>query len=220
MVAMTHPPARVKPRLRGLLHLYAFIAALAALPVLLLVSRTGRAALAATIYGLSLVALFGVSALFHRPTWSPRARRWLGRLDHAMINVLIAGTFTPFGLLVLSSRLATVLLAVVWGGALAALVLHVLWIDAPKWLSALVYLVLGWSGTAALPELVSHVGWGPTALLALGGALYSAGAAVYALRRPDPFPAVFGYHEVFHALVIAAALSHWAVVALYVLPRA
>ena len=161
-----------------------------------------------------------MSALFHRVTWSHRARRWMGRLDHAMIDVLIAGTFTPFGLLVLSPTLATVLLAVVWGGALAALLLHVLWIDAPKWLSALVYLVLGWSGIAALPELVAYVGWGPTALLALGGALYSAGAAVYTLRRPDPVPAVFGYHEVFHTLVIAAALSHYAVVALYVLPRA
>ena len=217
---MTDGPARVKPRLRGLLHLYAFIAALLALPVLLFVSRTGRAAFAAMIYGLSLVALFGVSALFHRVTWSHRARRWMGRLDHAMINVLIAGTFMPFGLLVLSPTLATVLLAVVWGGALAALLLHVLWIDAPKWLSALVYLVLGWSGIAALPELVAYVGWGPTALLALGGALYSAGATVYTLRRPDPVPAVFGYHEVFHALVIAAALSHYAVVALYVLPHA
>ena len=197
---MTDGPARVKPRLRGLLHLYAFIAALLALPVLLFVSRTGRAAFAAMIYGLSLVALFGVSALFHRVTWSHRARRWMGRLDHAMINVLIAGTFMPFGLLVLSPTLATVLLAVVWGGALAALLLHVLWIDAPKWLSALVYLVLGWSGIAALPELVAYVGWGPTALLALGGALYSAGATVYTLRRPDPVPAVFGYHEVFRSL--------------------
>ena len=111
-------------------------------------------------------------------------------------------------------------LALVWGGALAGILLHILWIDAPKWLSAVVYVVLGWSGTAALPELASHVGWGPTALLALGGALYSAGAAVYTFRRPDPVPGVFGYHEVFHALVIAAALTHYAVVALYVLPRA
>src|SRR5437899_6513291 len=217
---MTDGPAHVKPRLRGLLHLYAFIAALLALPVLLLVSRTGRAAFAAMIYGLSLVALFGVSALFHRVTWSHRARRWMGRLDHAMINVLIAGTFTPFGLLVLSGTFATVSLALVWSGALAGILLHVLWIDAPKWLSAVVYVVLGWSGTAALPQLVSHVGWAPTALLALGGALYSAGAAVYALRRPDPAPAVFGYHEVFHSLVVAAAGTHYAVVVLYVLPRA
>jgi hemolysin III len=212
--------ARVKPRLRGLLHQYAFFASLPALAVLLVESRTGRAALAGAVYGLSLVALFGVSALLHRVTWSTEARRWLGRLDHVMINVLIAGTFTPFGLLVLSGTLATIALTLVWGGALGGMLLHVLWIDAPKRLSAVVYVVLGWSGTAALPELVSHVGWGATALLALGGALYSAGAAVYALRRPDPFPAVFGYHEVFHALVIAAAVTHYAVVVLYVLPRA
>jgi hemolysin III len=209
-----------RPRLRGLLHQYAFFASLPALLVLLLASQTGRAAFAATVYGLSLVALFGVSALFHRVTWSVRARRWMGRLDHAMINLLIAGTFTPFGLLVFSGTFATVSVAFVWGGALGGILLHVLWIDAPKWLSAAVYVVLGWTGIAAMPQLVSHVGWGPTALLWLGGALYSAGAAVYAFRRPDPAPEVFGYHEVFHALVIAAAVTHYAVVAIYVLPRA
>jgi len=217
---MIHSPPRVKPRLRGLLHQYAFFASLPALLVLLLTSQTRRAVFAATVYGLSLVALFGTSALFHRVTWSIRARRWMGRLDHAMINVLIAGTFTPFGLLVFSGTFATASLAFVWGGALGGILLHVLWIDAPKWLSAAVYLVLGWTGIAAMPQLVSHVGWGPTVLLWLGGALYSAGAAVYALRRPDPAPEVFGYHEVFHALVIAAAVTHYAVVALYVLPRA
>jgi len=214
------PLPRVKPRLRGLLHQYAFFASLAALPVLILVSQTARAAFAATVYGLSVVALFGVSALFHRVTWSVRARRWMGRLDHAVINLLIAGTFTPLGLLVLSGTRATVSLALVWGGALAAIVLHVVWIDAPKWLSALVYIVLGWSAVAAIPQIVAHAGWGPTLLLALGGALYSAGAAVYTLRRPDPAPAVFGYHEVFHALVVAAAVTHYAAIALYVLPHA
>jgi len=210
----------VKPRLRGLLHQYAFFASLPALLILLCSSPTGRATVAATVYGLSLVAMFGVSALYHRVTWSVGARRWMGRLDHAMINVLIAGTFTPLGVLVLSGTLATASLVLMWGGAIASTLLHVFWIDAPKWLSAVVYVVLGWGGAAALPRLVSHVGWGPTALLALGGALYSAGAAVYALRRPDPAPAVFGYHEVFHALVIAAAATHYAVVALYVLPSA
>jgi len=209
-----------KPRLRGLLHQYSFFASLPALPVLLLASRTGRAAFAATVYGLSLVAMFGVSALFHRVTWSSRARRWMGRLDHAMINLLIAGTFTPFGLLVLSGTLATVSLAFVWGGALGGILLHVLWIEAPKWLSATVYVVLGWAGLATMPQLVSHVGWEPTALLALGGVLYSAGAVVYAFRRPNPAPGVFGYHEVFHALVTAAAFTHYAVIAVYVLPRA
>jgi len=210
----------VKPRLRGLLHQYAFFASLPALLILLCSSPTGRATVAATVYGLSLVAMFGVSALYHRVTWSVGARRWMGRLDHAMINVLIAGTFTPLGVLVFSGTLATASLVLMWGGAIASTLLHVFWIDAPKWLSAVVYVVLGWGGAATLPRLVSHVGWGPTALLALGGALYSAGAAVYALRRPDPAPAVFGYHEVFHALVIAAAATHYAVVALYVLPSA
>lgn len=219
-MVMTDRPTLMKPRLRGLLHLYAFFASLPGLPVLFLVSETRRGVVAAAIYGLSLLALFGVSALFHRVVWSVGTRRWMGRLDHAMINVLIAGTFTPFGLLVLSGTLATVCLAVVWGGALVGILLHVLWIDAPKWLSAVLYVALGWSGIAAFPQLVSHIGWGPTALLALGGALYSAGAAVYALRRPDPAPGVFGYHEVFHALVVAAAATHYAVVALYVLPRA
>jgi hemolysin III len=211
----------MKPRLRGLLHLYAFFLSLPALPVLLLAAPTRRAAVAGTIYGLSVTALFGVSALFHRVTWSPRARRWMGRLDHAMINVLIAGTFTPIGLLVLSGKLATISLALIWSGALVGIAIHVLWIDdTPKRLSAALYVVLGWSALAAIPELVSRVDRGATVLLALGGALYSAGAAVYAFRRPDPAPSVFGYHEVFHALVVAAAVSHYAMVALYVLPYA
>jgi hemolysin III len=209
-----------KPRLRGLLHQYAFFASLPALPILILVAETARAVVAGTIYGVSLMALFGVSTLFHRITWSEEARRWMGRLDHAMINLLIAGTFTPFGLLVLSGARATVFLALVWGGALAASLLHFLWIDAPKRLSAAIYVVLGWTGITAMPQLVTHVGWTPTALLALGGGLYSAGAVVYAFRRPDPSPALFGYHEVFHALVVAAAITHYAVIAVYVLPRA
>src|SRR5262245_5708396 len=210
-----------KPRLRGLSHQYAFFASLPALPILLLVARTGRATLAAAVYGTSLVALFGVSALFHRVHWSERARRWMGRLDHAMINVLIAGTFTPLGLIVLSGTVGTVCLTLVWGGALAAIVLHAIWIDAlPKQLSAVIYLALGWSGFVAIPQLIARVGWGPTALLGLGGALYTAGALCYAFRRPDPAPGVFGYHEVFHALVVAAAAAHYATIALYVLPFA
>jgi hemolysin III len=208
-----------RPRLRGLLHTCAFVASVPAAAALLLAARTGRATLAASIYGLSLVAQFGVGALFHRVTWSLRARRWMGRLDHATINGLIAGTYTPIALM-LSSPLATVSLVVIWVGAIVGVLIHVLWIDeTPKWLSAALYVVLGWAGMAAAPEFVSRVGWTPTVLLALGGALYSAGAAVYALRRPDPAPAVFGYHEVFHALVITAAFAHYAAVAFWVLPQ-
>ena len=206
-----------KPRLRGLLHQYAFFASVPALVVLVSASPTRRAAEAATAYGLSLVLLFGVSTLFHRVDWSIRARRWMGRLDHAMINVLIAGTFAPFAL-VLSSTVATVSLVIVWAGALCSTVIHALWIDdVPKRLSTALYLALGWSAMATMPELVTVFGWLATGLFALGGALYTAGAAVYAFRRPDPAPGVFGYHEVFHALVVAAAATHYAAVAITIL---
>ena len=209
-----------KPRLRGLLHQYAFFASLPALVVLVSASPTRRAAEVAAVYGVSLVLLFGVSTLFHRVNWSIGARRWMGRLDHAMINVLIAGTFAPFAL-VLSGTVATVSLVIVWAGAFCSMVIHALWIDdVPKRLSTALYLVLGWSATATMPELVAVFGWLATGLFALGGAFYSAGAAVYAFRRPDPAPGVFGYHEVFHALVIAAAITHYAVVIVFVLPRA
>jgi hemolysin III len=218
---MTPPPPRAaRPRLRGVLHQYAFFGFLAAALALVRGAAGGRALLASAVYGLSVTALFGVSALYHRVTWSARARRWVGRLDHAMIGLLIAGTFTPFGLLVLSGTQAGVLLGAIWLGALANALLHVCWADAPKALSAVLYVALGWSGLLALPQLVAKLGTAPTALLGLGGALYSAGAAVYALRRPDPVRAVFGYHEVFHLLVLVAAVLHYVVVAFYVLPRA
>ncbi|TMA59080.1 MAG: hemolysin III [Deltaproteobacteria bacterium] len=215
-----HATRRVKPRLRGVLHQYAFFGFLVAAAGLVLAAPSRRAVVAAMVYGGSLVSLFGVSALFHRVTWSVSTRRWMGRLDHAMISVLIAGTFTPIGLLVLSGGRARLLLTVTWCGAFVGIALHVLWLDAPKWLSALLYVAVGWTGVLAAPELVAHVGWGAVALLGLGGLLYSAGAAVYALRRPDPVPAVFGYHEVFHAFVVAAAVTHFALVALYVIPHA
>jgi len=211
-----HAPS--KPRLRGVLHHYAFFVSLVTGAVLLAFAPDRRALVAAGVYGVSLSALLGVSALYHRPTWSVPARRWMGRLDHSMISVLIAGTYTPFGMLAISGTFAALLLGVIWGGALASIVLHVVWIDLPKWLSASLYVVLGWVGIAAMPDLVDHAGWTVTALLASGGILYSVGALVYALRRPDPVPAVFGYHEVFHALVLAAATAHYAAVALTVLP--
>jgi hemolysin III len=163
-----------------------------------------------------VAAMFGVSALYHRVTWRPRARRWMRRLDHATIYLLIAGTYTPFALLALTGAWRWTVLSIVWGGALVAIVCKVLWVDGPKWISALMAVALGWVGVVALPELWSHIGAEGIALLGAGGALYTAGAVVYASRRPDPVPAVFGYHELFHALVIAAAACQYAAVALFV----
>jgi len=212
-------PERIKPRLRGVSHRWAFVASIFAGVALVLAAPGNRAVTAAVVYAFSLSALFGVSALYHEVTWSVAARRWMRRLDHSMIFLLIAGTYTPFGLLILPGTLALAVLAVVWGGALLGMALNVAWIDAPKWFSAVVYVLLGWVAVVAFPELVSQLGATATGLIALGGALYSAGAVVYALGRPDPVPDVFGYHEVFHAFVIAAAAAHYAVVAFYVIPR-
>jgi len=217
---MDDATATGRPRLRGVLHQWACAASLPTGVLLVLLAPSRRAAVAAGVYGLSLSALFGVSALYHRVTWTPATRRWMRRLDHAMIFLLIAGTFTPVCLLAVGGPLGRALLTVVWGGAIAGIALQVAWIDAPKWVMAAVGVALGWVGVVALPAMVAHAGWPPALLLLAGGLLYSLGAWVYARRRPDPAPAVFGYHEVFHALVVAAAGVHWIAVAGWVVPGA
>jgi len=205
----------VKPRLRGVSHQYAFYVALAAGAALVVLARGGEARAAALVYALSLSAMFGASALYHRIDWSPRPAAWLRRLDHSMIFVLVAGTYTPFAVLVLAPVLGWTVLAVVWGGALVGIVISLLWIDAPRWLTALLYVALGWVSVVVMPQLWDRAGVLAVALLATGGLLYTAGAVVYARRRPDPVPRVFGYHEVFHVLVIAAAAVHFTAVAVY-----
>jgi hemolysin III len=212
------PGARVKPRLPGVSHQYAFFVSLASGTLLVLLANTSRAALAAALYATSVSALFGVSALYHRATWTIPARRRMRRLDHAMIFLLIAGTYTPVGLLVLKDPLATVVLAVVWGGAAAGIALELAWTRAPRWLGGTVYLALGWVAVVAMPQLFARLGLAGGLLLVVGGLVYSAGAAIYALRRPDPAPATFGYHEVFHLLVIAGVAAHILAISLYALP--
>jgi hemolysin III len=204
----------MKPRLRGVSHEYAFYVAVAAGAVLVVLARGAQARVAVGVYALSLCAMFGASALFHRIDWPPRRSVWMRRLDHAMIYVLVAGTYTPFALLVLAPALGWTLLGIVWAGALAGVALSLAWIDAPRALSALLYVVLGWVGLVALPQLWNRVGAMAVVLLATGGLLYTLGAVVYARRRPDPAPRVFGYHEVFHVLVIVAAAAQFVAVAL------
>jgi|ERR1039458_7687926 hemolysin III len=209
----------VKPRLRGVSHEYAFFVSLGCGVALILAASDGRARLAASVYAAAVSALLGTSALYHRVTWRPRARRWMRRLDHSMIFVMIAGTYTPVALLALKGSLASTILIVLWAGALGGVVFKLLWIDAPKWLLAAVYVALGLVSAAILGELPAAIGWLGVAGLAAGGLLYVVGAIVYASGRPNPWPRVFGYHEVFHALVIAAAALQYAVIAFAVLPR-
>jgi hemolysin III len=211
------PDLDARPRFRGTSHQWAFAAAVVAGVLLVVLSPDARARTACAIYAATVAGLFGVSATYHRVGWrSERARRWMRRLDHSMIFLLIAGTYTPFALLALHGAVATAVLWTVWAGALGGIVLKLAWIDAPKWVTAAVYLALGWVAIVAVPQLVGDVGGTGTALVGLGGVLYTIGAVVYATRRPNPWPRTFGYHEVFHALVIAAAALHFAVVSAFV----
>lgn len=212
------PPPR--PKLRGVSHEVAFFASLASGVALFFQAGAAVSRVAAILYAASLSAMYGVSALYHRVTWPPSALRVWRRLDHSMIFVLIAGTFTPFGLLVMRGGWSVATLVVFWAGAVAGVVVSLVWIDAPRWVAALLYLALGWAGLVTLGPIARTVGGGGVALLVVGGVLYSIGAVVYARKRPSPAPAVFGYHEVFHAFVIAASVCHWAAVRMaVVLPR-
>src|SRR5437764_12726275 len=218
MVRTAGIPEPMKPRLRGVIHQYAFFVALVLGVLLVALAPDGRARVAATIYALSVIGLLGTSALYHRRDWTARARMWMRRLDHSMIFVLIAGTYTPFAVLVLHGGLATAILIAVWAGALVGTLVNLLWVTAPKPVTAAVYITIGWVAVAAMPQLAHAIGAVGVSLILGGGILYTAGAVIYALRRPNPVPGVFGYHEVFHALVVAAAVAHFTAVAVYALP--
>jgi len=208
-----------KPRLRGLSHAVAFVVALPLGLALVLEPDTTRGRLSAVVFAAAVVAMFGASALYHSPNWPEAPRRWLRRVDHAGIYGLIAGTYTAFGLLALSGYWRWVVLSIVWAGALAAIVFKFAWIDAPKWISAVIGVALGWIGVVVSPQLLGEIGVGASLLVLAGGLLYTLGALVYALRRPDPRPAIFGFHEVFHVLVIAAVACQYSAVAFFVLPE-
>jgi hemolysin III len=201
-----------RPRLRGWLHLWAFAVSVAAGIVLVAVAgatRGAEAGGATAIYALTVCLLFGTSATYHRVKWTrPSRHALLARLDHSMIFVFIAGTYTPFALLAMPERTGRVVLAVVWTGALGGALLKTSWITAPRWLSAPLYLGLGWVAVFTLPDLLHLGGVAAFVLVAVGGLLYTYGAIVYATQRPDPWPRTFGYHEVFHLCTVVAAACH------------
>lgn len=206
----------MRPRLRGALHGLAFFAALVVGAIFVAAAPDGRRTASAAVFAGAAVLMLGASTLYHRVTWSARVRPWMRRLDHAGIYVLIAGTYTPVGLLVVHGAMQTAVLVIIWAGAGAATLVKFLWVGAPKWLSAVFGIALGWAGVAALPQVAQNAGIACVALLGAGGLAYTAGAVVYARKKPDPVPAVFGYHELFHALTLVALACQYVAIAFFV----
>ncbi len=204
----------VKPRLRGVLHQAAFAVSLVTGTALVSLSHGGRATTAAAVYAVSVALLFGTSAAYHRGSWSPRARSVMERLDHSMIFILIAGTYTPFALLLLEGTARWVVFGIVWGGATAGILARNLLPRSGRWLFTGLYLGLGWLAIGVLPSLLRRGGPVVLVMLLMGGVFYTLGAVVYARRRPDPSPRWFGFHEVFHALTLLAFASHYVAVSI------
>ncbi len=211
---MERAAAVLKPRMRGWLHAGMFPLSLAGGVVLIALSRSAAAVAACSAYALSACLLFGTSALYHRRNWGPRGEAVLRRLDHANIFLIIAGTYTPLAVLLLPARPQVVLLSLVWAGAAAGVAFRVWWIRAPRWLYTLCYIVLGWAAVFYLPEFTRTGGAAVVVLLIVGGLLYTAGAVVYGVKRPDPWPRWFGFHEVFHTFTIAAFIAHYTAILL------
>ncbi|QGQ20106.1 hemolysin III family protein [Cellulomonas sp. JZ18] len=203
---------QVKPRLRGWIHAGVAPLVLVASVVLVAVSPTAAARWSTAVFGVSAVLLFGTSAVYHRGRWSPRVAAVLRRLDHTNIFLIIAGTYTPLAVLLLPSSTARVLLAVVWSGALVGLLARVFWLNVPRWLYVPIYVALGWVAVGFLPQFWRTGGPGIVWLVAAGGLAYTVGALVYGLKRPNPSPRWFGFHEVFHALTVVGYGCHYAAV--------
>ena len=210
-------PAPARPLLRGAVHVVAFAASVPVGVALVLAAGSATAARALAVYAVSVSLMLGVSAVYHRVSWSPDRRRWVRRLDHAMIFVVLAGSYTPWAVLVLDGRLSDLILVAMWTGGAVGIAVNVVWVDAPKPAIAATYVVVGLLALAALPAWLEGLGPVGTGLVATAGALSALGAVAYATGRPDPWPAVFGYHEVFHVLVTASVAVHTLAIALYAL---
>lgn len=209
---------RDQPLLRGVSHILAAVAATVGAVVLLLVADSPRAYVGGAIFAASLILLYGTSAAYHRITWTPLFRAVISRMDHSMVLVLIAGTYTPFCLVVLNNAWGITMLSVVWGMAGAGILINLAWPATPNWLRVTFYLIVGWLALVSSAELAAWFTVTPLMLLVMGGVFYTLGGVVYTIRKPDPWPRVFGHLEVFHLLVIAGSALHYSLVAIYVLP--
>lgn len=209
-----------RPRLRGVFHEIAFFVSLVSGAALVWAAPTAGSKAVGAIYAVSISLLFGVSALLHRHSWGPVGRRRMRRADHSTIFVGIAGSYTAIAGISLGGWARITVLCIVWGGAVVGITLRQAWLDAPKWVIALPYVVVGWSALAVLPQLFHVLGVAGFVLLVGGGLAYSAGAAVYAMKRPNPLPGILGYHEIFHACTIVGAVLNFVVIAWFVLPLA
>ncbi len=208
-----------KPLLRGWSHAGAAVAALAVTIALFAIAGDDHPrALSMLVFGLSMIVLYAVSALYHIGRWQPGTERVLRAIDHANIYVLIAGTFTPMCVNVLEGSFKTTMLTVIWSVAAAGVVLSVFTEHLPRWVTASLYVGMGWIGVVLLPAFAAHLPWPAVALLLLGGLFYTTGAVIYALQRPDPYPRVFGYHEVFHLFVIAGSAAFTITIWVFVMP--
>lgn len=199
----------IKPKLRGWLHAATWPLAFVSFLVLLVLSENVLVRAGAAVFMFSALALFGVSAVYHTGRWNDRAKMIWKRVDHATIFVLIAGSYTPFSLLLLSPAHATILLSVVWGGAIVGVLFRIFWLGAPRWLYVPLYLALGWAAVFYFPEFAREASTAVMVLLIVGGGLYTLGAIVYGFKKPDPWPTWYGFHEVFHTLTIAAFIVHY-----------
>jgi hemolysin III len=206
------------PRLRGVTHAYAFFVAVIAAALLIVLTPGGAPRMAATVYGVGLCALFGGSGLYHRWRWNPRWRPVLRRVDHSTIYLFIAASYTPVGWLVLSGTTQWIVLITVWSGALAGVTISVAWINAPRFVCAICYVALGWVAVVAFPQMHAELPTVAIVLMGTGGVLYTIGAVIYALGRPNPWPKVFGFHEIFHVFVILAAITHFVAMAGWIVP--
>ena len=217
MSSLSHAEAiEPRPLLRGVLHEVGLGVALVVGTLLIVGADGGKASVAAAVFAGSVALCLAVSTLYHRVTWRPKARLWMRRIDHAGVFVLIAGTYTAVGLLSLHGVLQKTVLLIVWTGAGLAVLAKLVWAHSPRWVSVVLGITLGWVGIVALPQLVQTAGPAAVALLAAGGVAYTVGAIVYALKRPDPLPTVFGYHELFHALTLVAIACQYVAIAFFV----